>query len=81
MDEDKLKRVFDQIKPTQEQERVMLDRLLTEQKEVKPVSRMKKMPAVLAAAAVLLLACAFTVATGWIRNLRRCLGQGSRRQG
>ena len=24
MDEDKLKRVFDQIKPTQEQERVML---------------------------------------------------------
>lgn len=38
MDEDKLKRVFDQIKPTQEQERVMLDRLLTEQKEVKPVS-------------------------------------------
>ena len=34
MDEDKLKRVFDQIKPTQEQERVMLDRLLTEQKEV-----------------------------------------------
>ena len=40
MDEDKLKRVFDQIKPTQEQERVMLDRLLTGQKEVKPVSRM-----------------------------------------
>lgn len=64
MDEDKLKRVFDQIKPTQEQERVMLDRLLTGQKEVKPVSRMKKMPAVLAAAAVLLLACAFTVAYG-----------------
>lgn len=64
MDEDKLKRVFDQIKPTQEQERVMLDRLLTGQKEVKPVSRMKKMPAVLVAAAVLLLACAFTVATG-----------------
>ena len=64
MDEDKLKRVFDQIKPTQEQERVMLDRLLTEQKEVKPMHCMKKMTAVMAAAALLLMACAFTVATG-----------------
>ena len=76
MDEDKLKRVFDQIKPTQEQERVMLDRLLTEQKEVKPVSRMKKMPAVLAAAAVLLLACAFTVATGLDQRFAALFGAG-----
>ena len=76
MDEDKLKRVFDQIKPTQEQERVMLDRLLTGQKEVKPVSRMKKMPAVLAAAAVLLLACAFTVATGLDQKFAALFGAG-----
>lgn len=76
MDEDKLKRVFDQIKPTQEQERVMLDRLLTGQKEVKPVSRMKKMPAVLVAAAVLLLACAFTVATGLDQKFAALFGAG-----
>lgn len=58
------KRVFDQVKPTPEQEQAMLDRLLQEQKEVKPVSRMKKMTAVLLAAALLLMACAFTVAAG-----------------
>ena len=61
---DKYNRVLDQVKPTPEQEQAMLDRLLREQKEVKPVSRMKKMTAVLAAAALLLMACAFTVATG-----------------
>lgn len=77
MDEDKLKRVFDQIKPTQEQEQVMLDRLLIEQKEVKPVSRMKKMPAVLTAAVVLLLACAFTVATGIDQRLLDYFGAGA----
>lgn len=64
MDKCEVKRVFDQVKPTPEQEQAMLDRLLREQKEVKPVSRMKKMTAVLVAAALLLMACAFTVATG-----------------
>ncbi len=64
MDKCEVKRVFDQVKPTPEQEQAMLDRLLEEQKEVKPVSRMKKMTAVLVAAALLLMACAFTVATG-----------------
>ena len=64
MDKCKLNRVLDQVKPTPEQEQAMLDRLLREQKGVKSVSRMKKMTAVLAAAALLLMACAFTVATG-----------------
>lgn len=64
MDKCEWKRVFDQVKPTPEQEQAMLDRLLQEQKEVKPVSRRKKMTAVLVAAALLLMACAFTVATG-----------------
>lgn len=64
MDKCSVKRVFDQVKPTPEQEQAMLDRLLREQKEVKPVSCMKKMTAVLVAAALLLMACAFTVATG-----------------
>lgn len=64
MDNSEFKRVFDQVKPSAEQEQTMLDRLLAEQKEVKPMRYMKKMTAVMAAAALLLMACAFTVATG-----------------
>lgn len=64
MDKCEWKRVFDQVKPTPEQEQAMLDRLLQEQKEVKPVSRRKKITVVLVAAAVLLMACAFTVMAG-----------------
>lgn len=64
MDKREFKRVLDQVKPTAEQEQTMLDRLLTEQKKVKPMHYMKKMTAVMAAAALLLMACAFTVATG-----------------
>lgn len=59
-----LNKAFDEFSPTPEQEQAMLDRLLTDQKEVKPMNRMKKMTAVIAAAALLLMACAFTVATG-----------------
>lgn len=54
----------------------MLDRLLTEQKEVKPVSRMKKMPAVLAPPPCSCWPVPLQWLRGWIRNLRRCLGQG-----
>lgn len=64
MDKCEWKRVFDQVKPTPEQEQAMLDRLFQEQKEVKPVSRKKKITAVLVAAALLLMACAFTVMAG-----------------
>lgn len=63
MEKDELKRIFDQVKPTPERELAMLDHLLSEQKEVAPM-RMKKMTAIIAAAALLLLACAFTVAVG-----------------
>ena len=59
-----LNRAFDEFAPTHEQEQAMLDRLLTERKERKAVYHMKKVTAVIAAAALLLLACAFTVATG-----------------
>lgn len=60
----KFNRVLDQVKPTPKQEQAMLDRLLQKQREVKPVSQMKKMTAVLATATLLLMICAFTVATG-----------------
>lgn len=59
-----LNRAFEAFAPTAEQEQAMLDRLLTEQKEVRPVNRIKKMTVVLVAAALMLMACAFTVATG-----------------
>lgn len=59
-----LNRAFEAFAPTAEQEQAMLDRLLTEQKEVRPVNRIKKMTVVLVAAALMLMACAFTVVTG-----------------
>ena len=59
-----LNRAFEAFAPTAEQEQAMLDRILTEQKEVRPVNRIKKMTVVLVAAALMLMACAFTVATG-----------------
>ena len=59
-----LNRAFKAFSPTVQQEQAMLDRLLTKQKEVRPVNRIKKMTVVLVAAALMLMACAFTVVTG-----------------
>lgn len=59
-----LNRAFEAFAPTGEQEQAILDRLLTGQKEVKAVNRIKKTTVVLVAAALLLMACAFTVVTG-----------------
>ena len=64
MDKYEFNRILDQVKPTPAQEQAMLNRLLAEQKEVKPMKYMKKMTAVIAAAALLVMACAFTAATG-----------------
>ena len=69
-----LNKAFDEFAPTPEQEQAMLDRLLTDQKEVKPMNRMKKMTAVIAAAALLLMACAFTVATGLDQRILEYFG-------
>lgn len=68
-----LNRAFEAFAPTAEQEQAMLDRLLTEQKEVRPVNRIKKMTVVLVAAALMLMACAFTVVTGWTSGFCRIL--------
>ena len=69
-----LNKAFDEFAPTPEQEQAMLDRLLTDQKEVKPMNHMKKMTAVIAAAALLLMACAFTVATGLDQRILEYFG-------
>ena len=80
MDKCEIKRVFDQVKPTPKQEQAMLDRLFRAQKEVKPMSRMKKMTTVLAAAALLLMACAFTVTTGLDKRIMDFLGAGGEKE-
>lgn len=80
MDKCEIKRVFDQVKPTPEQEQAMLDRLFRAQKEVKPMSRMKKMTTVLVAAALLLMACAFTVTTGLDKRIMDFLGAGGEKE-
>ena len=64
MDESNLRRVFDQISPSPEQKAAMLNRLLREERKATPMQNIKKIPTVLVAASLLLLACAFTVMTG-----------------
>ena len=64
MENRELKRVFDQVKLFPERQEAMLERLLSGERSGKTVKPMKKMVAVLVAAALMLMACAFTVATG-----------------
>lgn len=71
-----LNQIFEEFAPTGEQEQAMLDRLLTEQKEVRPVNRIKKMTVVLVAAALMLMACAFTVVTGLDQRILTYFGGG-----
>lgn len=59
-----LNRAFEAFAPTAEQEQAMLERLLSGKRSRKTVKPMKKTVAVLVAAALMLMACAFTVATG-----------------
>lgn len=64
-----LDRTFEQFSPTPEQERAMLDRLLKGERKETPVKKIKKVTVVFAAAALLLLVCAFTVAAGLDQRL------------
>lgn len=64
-----LNRMFHQLSPTPEQEREMLERFLTEKTEVNPVKKIRRLTAVTVAAALLLIACAFTVMTGLDQRL------------
>ena len=64
MENRELKRVFDQVKLFPERQEAMLERLLSGERSGKTVKPMKKMVAVLVAAALMLMACAFTVVTG-----------------
>ena len=77
MDERKLRRVLDQVRPGREREEAILARLLDGERTVRPVKTIKKTVAVLAAAAVMLMACAFTVATGLDQRIMDFLGMDS----
>lgn len=63
MDRHELNRVFDQLVPTEEQEKAVLDRLLQTERKVIPMKKMKKLTSIgIAAALVLLLiTCAAAV--------------------
>ena len=64
MDNRELERIFDQVRLSREEEEAMLERLLSEKRRTSPMKSVKKTVAVLVAAALLLMACAFTVVTG-----------------
>ena len=56
MENRELKRVFDQVKLSPERQEAMLERLLSGERSGKTVKPMKKMVAILVAAALLLMA-------------------------
>ena len=74
MENRELKRVFDQVKLSPERQEAMLERLLSGERSGKTVKPMKKMVAILVAAALLLMACAFTMATGLDQRILEYFG-------
>ena len=69
MEDRDIYRVFEQVKPTRSQEEAMLERLFSEERKGRPMKLMKKTIAVLAAAALLLMTCAFAAVTGLGRQV------------
>lgn len=74
MDDRDFKRVFDQVKLSPERQEAMLEHLLDGGKRRKGIKPMKKTVAVLVAAALMLMACAFTVATGLDQRILEYFG-------
>ena len=75
-----LRDLFESFSPTPEQREAILDRLLREEAAVRaarPVKLWKKSLLAAACAAVLLLACAFTVASGLDQKLMALFGAGT----
>ena len=69
-----LNRAFDQFSPTPEQREAMGRRLLTEERKVRPMRKLKKLSVALVAAALLLMTCAFAVVSGLDQRLLNYLG-------
>lgn len=80
MEGHRIRRVFEQIKPTPAQEEAMLERLLNEgnaEQSIPNHRKAKKIAVVLAAAALLLMTCAFAVVSGLDQKLMDYLGAES----
>lgn len=80
MDNKRLSRVFDQVRPSRDREEAMLERLLYEnEREARPtMKRSRKLTAALAlAAALVLTVCAFAVAAALEPEFLRYFGAGA----
>lgn len=76
MDKQEFNRVFDQVRPSQEQKDRMLRRLLEPEKEVFPVKKLRKLTVIGIAAALMLITCAAAVVTGMDQRLVDYFGGG-----
>ncbi len=72
MERRELERIFDQMRPTPEQEKAMLDRILEPGRKIRPMKkqiRWRRWTAAVVVAALLLMTCAFAVAAGLDQRL------------
>lgn len=77
MDEQKFRRVFDQVKPSRSQKEAMLARLLESERKVVPMKKLNKWIAVGIAAALMIVTCAAAVVTGLDQRLLDYFGADS----
>lgn len=80
MDDRDFKRVFDQVKLSPERQEAMLEHLLDGEKRRKGIKPMKKTVVVLVAAALMLMACAFTVVSGLDERIINYLESGKEKE-
>ena len=77
---DDINRVFDQIRPSQEQKDTILNRLLEPERKVAPMKKLKKLTLIGIAAALMAVICAAAVAAGIDQRLIDFLGGGTQAQ-
>ena len=76
--DNKLRRVFDQAKPSRPQKEAMLARLLEPERKMKPMDKLKKLSVLGIAAALMATVCAAAVAAGIDQRVMDYLGIGRR---
>ena len=77
MDRRDLNRMFDALAPTQEQEQVVLDRLLQTERKGRPMRKVKKLTVFAVAAALMVISCTAAVVTGLDQRLLDYFGAKS----
>ena len=81
MDERRLRRVFDQTRPSRAQREAMLVRLLESERKDFSMRRLKKLAILAVAAALMVVACAAAVVTGIDQRLLDYFGAGPEQAG